>query len=186
MFSALQTASSMSRLGPETITWKASHDISFPYQTSASRSWIRSSIPASSSWVRSLRHVRLRSLEEGLESSGKVLIHCISGINRSPSIAMAFLMKRNSWTFEQAWGHVKGRFDHWWKACIDVFRRKQISPHISYIGQLIAYEEHLFGTSGFERPNPKLFAYVSSLNMLQRKKIKAVEVAPDVTTSTKL
>eukprot|EP01119_Soliformovum_irregulare_P003294 TRINITY_DN13654_c0_g1_i1.p1 TRINITY_DN13654_c0_g1~~TRINITY_DN13654_c0_g1_i1.p1 ORF type:complete len:180 (-),score=17.19 TRINITY_DN13654_c0_g1_i1:85-624(-) len=81
-------------------------------------------------------------IEKGHATNCKVLVHCVAGINRSASITMAYLMKKNNWTFEQAYTHVRGR-------------RSQVFPHMSYVSQLLAYETHLYGSCSYEMPRDK-------------------------------
>ena len=54
---------------------------------------------------------------------GAILIHCSQGINRSPSVVLAFLIMRARWSLREAWTFVRAR-------------RPCISPHILYWTQL--------------------------------------------------
>jgi dual specificity phosphatase 12 len=45
-------------------------------------------------------------IEDGV-NKGNILIHCRGGYSRSPSILIAYLMKKYSWKFEQAFNNVK-------------------------------------------------------------------------------
>jgi len=72
-------------------------------------------------------------IDEAKGSGGKVLVHCMAGINRSASICIAYLMKQRQWTLKQAYDFLKKI-------------RDEIHPHPSYMEQLFQYEEKLFGT----------------------------------------
>uniref|UniRef100_A0A0B6ZB53 protein-serine/threonine phosphatase n=1 Tax=Arion vulgaris TaxID=1028688 RepID=A0A0B6ZB53_9EUPU len=63
---------------------------------------------------------------------GKTLVHCVAGISRSASICLAYLMKYQRMTLEQAYRHVK--------KC-----RPVIHPNIGFWKQLIDYENRIFG-----------------------------------------
>jgi len=53
----------------------------------------------------------------------KVLIHCHSGISRSGSILISYLMKKNKWSYEKTYSYVK-----------DIY--KQIYPNENFQNQL--------------------------------------------------
>jgi len=71
------------------------------------------------------------------ENKGRVLIHCQSGVNRSASIVLAYLMTYRQMTFKEAFLFLRER-------------RPIVSPHESYMKQLREYEVSLFGKSTFE------------------------------------
>ncbi len=43
------------------------------------------------------------------KDGGKVLVHCVSGISRSGAITIAYVMKTQGKTFEEAWEFVRER-----------------------------------------------------------------------------
>ena len=63
---------------------------------------------------------------------GKTLVHCVAGVSRSASLCIAYLMKYQRMTLEQAYHHVKKR-------------RPVVHPNVGFWKQLIDYERRLFG-----------------------------------------
>lgn len=72
-----------------------------------------------------------RFIEECIDKKGKVLIHCMEGVSRSPTIAIAFVMKYFKMTFKDALAFVK------WK-------RRIINPNIAFVSQLDKFETDIF------------------------------------------
>lgn len=68
------------------------------------------------------------------QKGGRVLVHCVAGISRSASLCIAYLMKYERMTLEQAYRHVKRR-------------RPVIHPNVGFWRQLIDYEKRIFGTT---------------------------------------
>ncbi len=66
-----------------------------------------------------------------IERSFKVFVHCGSGVSRAPSFVIAYLMKKNSWSFDTAFQFVEKK-------------RKVINPNPSFISQLKLYESQIF------------------------------------------
>lgn len=73
-------------------------------------------------------------LDKVKENKGRVLIHCQSGVNRSASIVLAYLMTYRKMTFKEAFLFLRER-------------RPIVSPHESYMKQLSEYEMTLYGKS---------------------------------------
>ncbi|EJW84664.1 dual specificity phosphatase [Wuchereria bancrofti] len=69
-------------------------------------------------------------LDKVCERGSVALVHCLAGISRSPTLAIAYMMRRNNWTSEQAYRYVKER-------------RPSISPNFNFMGQLLEYETRL-------------------------------------------
>ncbi|XP_045599102.2 uncharacterized protein [Procambarus clarkii] len=64
------------------------------------------------------------------ESGGSVLVHCLAGISRSATVAIAYVMKHLSLPFDEAYMYVKTR-------------RPTISPNINFVGQLAELDRQL-------------------------------------------
>ncbi|XP_028968840.1 dual specificity protein phosphatase 16 [Galendromus occidentalis] len=69
-------------------------------------------------------------LDRVRESSGCVLVHCLAGISRSPTIAIAYVMKHLRMSSDDAYRYVKSK-------------RPTISPNFNFLGQLLEYERQL-------------------------------------------
>jgi len=71
----------------------------------------------------------IRFIEQS-QHYGKILVHCHKGISRSASVVMAYLMKTNELTIEEATEHVRGL-------------RPVVSPNDAFLRQLATFEETL-------------------------------------------
>ncbi|KAI6196809.1 Protein-tyrosine-phosphatase [Aphelenchoides besseyi] len=69
-------------------------------------------------------------IESAKSSNDKVLIHCLAGISRSPTLAMAYVMRSRLLTCDQAYQFVKNK-------------RPTVSPNLNFMGQLFEYERQL-------------------------------------------
>ncbi|XP_069960213.1 uncharacterized protein [Cherax quadricarinatus] len=80
------------------------------------------------------------------ESGGCVLVHCLAGISRSATVAIAYVMKHLSLPFDEAYMYVKTR-------------RPTISPNINFVGQLAELDRQLKRDVGQRDPSsaPILF-----------------------------
>eukprot|EP00037_Helgoeca_nana_P023953 m.251055 g.251055 ORF g.251055 m.251055 type:complete len:333 (-) comp26496_c0_seq1:2379-3377(-) len=67
---------------------------------------------------------------EAHRGKGSVLVHCRAGISRSPTIVMAYLMKKNNWTLDMTYSHVRQS-------------RGIISPNLDFMGHLHELERLL-------------------------------------------
>ncbi|CAF0737817.1 unnamed protein product [Rotaria sp. Silwood1] len=67
-------------------------------------------------------------------NNGRVLIHCLAGISRSPAVAIAYVIRHLHLSADDAYQYVKQR-------------RSQISPNFNFLGQLYEYERNLSLTS---------------------------------------
>ena len=71
-------------------------------------------------------------IETALNNNKKVYIHCQMGISRSPTIVIAYLMKKYQWNRDKAVAFVKDK-------------RPWIAPNSSFMKYLAAFEEELLG-----------------------------------------
>lgn len=69
------------------------------------------------------------AIENGLKN-GSVLVHCAAGISRSSTIVIAYLMKKNKLTYQEAYSFVRKR-------------RSVICPNSGFVRQLKNYEKKL-------------------------------------------
>ncbi|XP_061523479.1 dual specificity protein phosphatase 16 [Phycodurus eques] len=67
-------------------------------------------------------------IEEAKASDACVLVHCLAGISRSATIAIAYIMKRMDMSLDEAYRFVKEK-------------RPSISPNFNFLGQLLDFEK---------------------------------------------
>ncbi|TRY54137.1 hypothetical protein DNTS_034822 [Danionella cerebrum] len=90
-------------------------------------------LPASDSSRQNLRmyfEEAFEFIEEAHQSGHGILVHCQAGVSRSATIVIAYLMKRTWMSMTDAYKFVKSR-------------RPIISPNLSFMGQLLEFEEDL-------------------------------------------
>jgi atypical dual specificity phosphatase len=68
------------------------------------------------------------------KGKGKILVHCSAGMSRSPTVVVAYLMRRRQMSLKAALGHVARR-------------RPQIHPNAGFLRQLKEMEVELTGVS---------------------------------------
>jgi atypical dual specificity phosphatase len=71
------------------------------------------------------------------QGTGRILVHCMAGISRSPMVVTAYLMKRKGMTLKAALAQIVGV-------------RPQISPNAGFIQQLKEVEMQLYGSCSLE------------------------------------
>ncbi|XP_044534740.1 dual specificity protein phosphatase 16 [Gracilinanus agilis] len=74
-------------------------------------------------------------IEKAKASNGCVLVHCLAGISRSATIAIAYIMKRMDMSLDEAYRFVKEK-------------RPTISPNFNFLGQLLDYEKKIKSQTG--------------------------------------
>ncbi|NXU40888.1 DUS16 phosphatase, partial [Drymodes brunneopygia] len=74
-------------------------------------------------------------IEKAKASNGRVLVHCLAGISRSATIAIAYIMKRMDMSLDEAYRFVKEK-------------RPTISPNFNFLGQLLDFEKKIKDPSG--------------------------------------
>ncbi|CAK9298033.1 unnamed protein product [Gordionus sp. m RMFG-2023] len=83
-------------------------------------------------------------IERAKNENEAVLIHCLAGISRSPSLTIAYIMKYLGMTSEQSYKYVKSK-------------RVGISPNFNFMGQLLEYEKLLLKSPGKRLENSTSF-----------------------------
>ncbi|XP_055889849.1 serine-rich adhesin for platelets-like isoform X1 [Biomphalaria glabrata] len=67
-------------------------------------------------------------LDKVREANGCVLVHCLGGVSRSATLAIAYIMKYMKMSSDEAYRYVKDK-------------RPTISPNFNFLGQLLEYEK---------------------------------------------
>ena len=67
---------------------------------------------------------------EIIDNSDKIFVHCGSGVSRGPSFVIAYLIKKNGWTYENAFKFVEDK-------------RYIIDPNPYFVDQLKLYESQI-------------------------------------------
>ncbi|KAF2292346.1 hypothetical protein GH714_020409 [Hevea brasiliensis] len=83
-------------------------------------------------------------LEQCEKDKARVLVHCMSGKNRSPAIVIAYLMKSKGWRLAQSYQWVKER-------------RSSVDLTQAVYQQLQEYEQKMFGPSNGNKPALPIF-----------------------------
>uniref|UniRef100_A0ACB8EAT1 Dual specificity protein phosphatase 16 n=1 Tax=Sphaerodactylus townsendi TaxID=933632 RepID=A0ACB8EAT1_9SAUR len=81
-------------------------------------------------------------IEKAKASNGRVLVHCLAGISRSATIAIAYIMKRMDMSLDEAYRFVKEK-------------RPTISPNFNFLGQLLDFEKKIKKQTGQTGPFSK-------------------------------
>ncbi|XP_017260935.2 dual specificity protein phosphatase 16 [Kryptolebias marmoratus] len=74
-------------------------------------------------------------IEKAKASNARVLVHCLAGISRSATIAIAYIMKRMDMSLDEAYRFVKEK-------------RPTISPNFNFLGQLLDFEKNIKSSPG--------------------------------------
>lgn len=83
-------------------------------------------------------------LEQCERDKARVLVHCMSGRNRSPAVVIAYLMKSRGWRLAQSYQWVKEK-------------RQSVQLSEAVYQQLQEYESKIFGSVDGSNPNPPIF-----------------------------
>ncbi|XP_034382462.1 dual specificity protein phosphatase 16 [Cyclopterus lumpus] len=76
-------------------------------------------------------------IEKAKACNARVLVHCLAGISRSATIAIAYIMKRMDMPLDEAYRFVKEK-------------RPTISPNFNFLGQLLDFEKRIKSPPGPE------------------------------------
>nr|XP_046235212.1 dual specificity protein phosphatase 16 [Scatophagus argus] len=88
-------------------------------------------------------------IEKAKASNARVLVHCLAGISRSATIAIAYIMKRMDLSLDEAYRFVKEK-------------RPTISPNFNFLGQLLDFEKKIKSPHGTENKLKSLHHLESS------------------------
>lgn len=94
-------------------------------------------------------------IDSAKQSGGHVLVHCVAGISRSPTIVIAYLMRTLNISLQEALTHVKGK-------------RAIVSPNLDFLVELEQYERVLnpaLGPAPLVSPDPPDTAAPFAANM---------------------
>lgn len=75
-------------------------------------------------------HDAFQFLDKVREGGSRALVHCLAGISRSPTLAIAYIMRCYHMTSDEAYRYVKDK-------------RPTISPNFNFLGQLLEYERQI-------------------------------------------
>lgn len=81
-------------------------------------------------------------IEKAKACNARVLVHCLAGISRSATIAIAYIMKRRDMSLDEAYRFVKEK-------------RPTISPNFNFLGQLLDFEKKLKSPSAAPPDEPE-------------------------------
>lgn len=73
-------------------------------------------------------------IEQERLSGGRVLVHCVAGVSRSPSLCLAYLIKHSRIPLSTAFAHLRSR-------------RPSVRPNSGFFRQLIEFERRELGDS---------------------------------------
>ncbi|MHA1681427.1 MAG: dual specificity protein phosphatase family protein [Promethearchaeota archaeon] len=71
------------------------------------------------------------TINGAIENSQAVLVHCAFGVSRSASIVIMYLMRRNMWSFDEAFSFLKTK-------------RSKVKPNSGFVLQLREFEKQLY------------------------------------------
>ncbi|KAJ5070471.1 protein phosphatase slingshot [Anaeramoeba ignava] len=89
-------------------------------------------------------------IENAIKSNGKVFIHCAAGVSRSPTIVIAYFMKKNNWDYQEAHDFVN--------------ERRRISPNEGFQYQLQLWKKLDYQLEG-KSESHKIYKKMKSINL---------------------
>jgi len=116
-------------------------------------------------------------IDKARNCGGAVLVHCQAGVSRSPTIAIAYLIKYFSMSMVEAYKFVKSR-------------RSIISPNLNFMGQLLEFEQGIKASRGSEKQVSEIGSVNSSYKSIGGEncweKPSIIEVQDTKSTATPL
>ncbi|KFM77964.1 Dual specificity protein phosphatase 8, partial [Stegodyphus mimosarum] len=110
-------------------------------------------------------------LDKVREGSGCVLVHCLAGISRSPTVAIAYVMRYLRLSSDDGYRYVKSK-------------RPTISPNFNFLGQLLEYEKQLRQENILDaKPEATSAPPLCSKKRLCRTDMRASKLSLDIDTS---
>jgi len=82
--------------------------------------------------IKSLFSISNDFIDNSRKQKKNVVVHCMAGVSRSPSIIMAYLIAKEGFSLPQAFEHIRKR-------------REIIQPNYGFMRQLMEYEQQLTG-----------------------------------------
>lgn len=76
-------------------------------------------------------------IHEELFKGGRVLVHCVAGVSRSPALVLAYLVRHSGMTLRDAFLHVRAA-------------RPSARPNSGFFSQLIDFEQQELGSGSVE------------------------------------
>lgn len=73
-------------------------------------------------------------IEKSVRENKGILVHCHAGISRSSTILIAYFMRKNKWTYKEAYDFVKSK-------------RSIIDPNIGFKKSLLEFEKKIFSSN---------------------------------------
>ncbi|CAK8683337.1 unnamed protein product [Clavelina lepadiformis] len=113
-------------------------------------------------------------IEAARKKNERVLVHCLAGVSRSATVAIAYVMYYLRLNFDDAYRFVKDK-------------RPTISPNFNFLGQLMEFEEKLRKSGHMDKPRTGSIPNISEYKIEAKPKANAVpriEVSRPVSNET--
>jgi len=108
-------------------------------------------------------------IDSARNAGGRVLVHCVAGISRSPTITIAYLMRTHNLSLQAALAHVKTQ-------------RNIVSPNLDFLVELEQYERFLnpsLGPAPLISPDPPDTAAPFACNITGASEMSAMDTGSD-------